>query len=65
MRKIALMMSALAVCMAASGQNAQSTFFPEGTTWVEKTTNIIESTYRYDNYHRQLLARGWWQGLYV
>lgn len=50
MRKIALMMSALAVCMAASGQNAQSTFFPEGTTWVEKTTNIIESTYRYDNY---------------
>ena len=50
MRKIALMMYALAVCMAASGQNAQSTFFPEGTTWVEKTTNIIESTYRYDNY---------------
>ena len=67
-------------------QEVQQRFYPEGTTWVEKTTNILESTYRYDNYlvggdtviggkdynkllingrATGLLARGWWQGLYV
>ena len=50
MKKIALMMTVLAVCLAASGQDVQPPFFPEGTTWVEKTTNIIENTYRYDTY---------------
>ena len=44
------MMAVLAVCLVASGQDVQPQFFPEGTTWVEKTTNIIENTYRYDTY---------------
>ena len=44
------MMAVLAVCLVASGQDVQPQFFPEGTMWVEKTTNIIENSYRYDTY---------------